>query len=82
MTQQRLAWLCRRGMRELDLLLEAYLLLHYPLASEAEQSEFQRLLENTDDVLWRYLNETTTPSADNTLADLLNKIRRSTSSCS
>ena len=48
LTAARLQWRCRRGMKELDLLLEAYLRHRYPYAPGAEQRAFERLLEQPD----------------------------------
>jgi antitoxin CptB len=51
-TSQRLRWACRRGMLELDLLLEAYLLECYDQASIAEKKNFIKLLECSDQDLF------------------------------
>lgn len=50
-SRSRLCWLCRRGTRELDLLLRAYLDLAYDDAPTAEQDSFTALLERTDEEL-------------------------------
>ena len=71
---RRLRWRCRRGMRELDRLLERYLDLAWPAASEAERGIFLRLLDCEDDRLWRwFLGHETPPDAD--LAALVQRIR-------
>ncbi len=44
----RLRWQCRRGLHELDLLLQRYLDQRYPQASAAEQMSFAVLLEQND----------------------------------
>jgi antitoxin CptB len=51
----RLAWRCRRGMKELDLLLLDYLQRDWPLASASERGAFARILELPDPVLAAYL---------------------------
>lgn len=51
---RRLRWRCRRGMRELDQLLERYLDRRWRQASEAERGVFRRLLDCEDDRLWRW----------------------------
>ena len=51
----RLRWKCRRGMKELDVLLEGYLESRYPMASEAEQGAFRALLDEQDPVLYAYV---------------------------
>ena len=43
-----LRWRCRRGMRELDVLLERYLAERWPQAGTAEQRAFAALLELSD----------------------------------
>ncbi|MCB1761766.1 MAG: succinate dehydrogenase assembly factor 2 [Gammaproteobacteria bacterium] len=51
----RLRWLCRRGMKELDLVLTGYLDHHYPNVSEGEQAQFRQLLEMQDPELYRLI---------------------------
>jgi antitoxin CptB len=50
----RLRWRCRRGMRELDRLLERYLERAWPQAEPSERAAFERLLACEDDQLWRW----------------------------
>ena len=52
---RRLRWRCRRGMRELDQLLERYLDQCWASASEAQRGAFLRLLDCEDDRLWRWV---------------------------
>lgn len=47
----RLKWLCRRGMKELDLLMESYLQQDYPQASKARQAAFEKLLGYQDPLI-------------------------------
>ena len=49
--QDKILWQCRRGMKELDLLLEKYLTTDYPLADAAEKARFTELLRLEDDEL-------------------------------
>ena len=51
----RLAWRCRRGMKELDLLLSGWLQRRYPAASAAERAVFEAFLELPDPQIARYL---------------------------
>ncbi|HYE34237.1 succinate dehydrogenase assembly factor 2 [Methylocaldum sp.] len=74
MKHAQLRWRCRRGMRELDLLLQRYLDGVYDQAPEAEKSAFSRLLDEPDERLWRYLCADGTP-IDPLLAELVLKIR-------
>lgn len=49
--RNRLAWRCRRGMLELDLLLEGFLAQGYDELNTSEQADFGRLLELPDQEL-------------------------------
>jgi len=51
-TVSRLRWRCRRGMRELDTLLERWLTERWPVAGAADREDFERLLGCEDDQLW------------------------------
>ena len=51
----RLAWRCRRGMKELDLLLLAWLETAWPAASVADRNTFEQILELPDPELAGYL---------------------------
>lgn len=54
-TLSRLRWRCRRGMRELDQLLCAWLERRAPLADAAELGAFEALLAAEDSELWAWL---------------------------
>ena len=71
---ERLAWQCRRGMSELDLLLQQFLDCSYPTLSINEQMEFVHLLEYPDQLLLEYLLGRMVPS-DPALALLVSRIR-------
>jgi antitoxin CptB len=49
-----LRWRCRRGMRELDQLMQRYLEHGWPQADDRERSAFLRLLDCEDDKLWAW----------------------------
>ena len=51
----RLRWLCRRGMKELDVVLGRYLEQHYSSASSSEQEYFKALLDMSDPDLYDLL---------------------------
>ena len=70
----RLAWRCRRGMKELDLLLREYLDQHWPGAASVERDAFARLLELPDPELASYLLGHATAD-DITLEPLLSILR-------
>lgn len=44
----RLVWRCRRGLREMDLLLLGWLERHWGRAAGAERATFEALLEESD----------------------------------
>lgn len=48
----RMRWLCRRGMKELDVLLSHYLEKRYPEAGPGDRAAFARLLERQDPDLY------------------------------
>lgn len=51
----RLRWRCRRGMRELDVVMQRYLELRYGAATAAERLAFESLVEQQDPLLLAYL---------------------------
>ena len=51
---KRLKWRCRRGMRELDQLMERFLDHSFATSSEADRALFLKLLDTEDDILWRW----------------------------
>lgn len=55
MNQSQLVWRCRRGVRELDILMTRFLASDYPKLSEVEQLAFQRLLEVQDPTIMDWL---------------------------
>ena len=59
-----LRWQCRRGMRELDELLLAYLERHYDRADAREKAAFRGLLELSDPELMSYLLQYDKPAAE------------------
>lgn len=50
----RLRWRCRRGMKELDILLARYMDERFCTASAEEQEAFRDLLEIQDPVVYAY----------------------------
>jgi antitoxin CptB len=58
---RRMRWRCRRGMRELDQLLERYLERRWRHAEPSERAGFERLLDCEDDALWRWFLGHTSP---------------------
>ena len=52
---KRLRWQCRRGMREMDMLLERWLDRHFASADASVRGHFTALLQTEDDLLWDWL---------------------------
>ncbi len=55
-TLSRLRWRCRRGMRELDEAMRAYLDNHYEQASAEERACFEQLQEMQDPELFKLIS--------------------------
>lgn len=75
----KLRWACRRGMRELDILLARYLDDHFCGASSSEQAAFRLLLETQDTILYRYCLGEQAPPPE--FAALIERITASPASC-
>jgi len=70
----RLRWRCRRGMKELDIVMLAYLEQHYETAPAEDQRIFRELLDLQDPQLYAYLLGRETP-ADAAVTDVVNQLR-------
>lgn len=70
----KLRWRCRRGMKELDILLLRYLEQCYDSASKEEQRIFANLLELQDPRLFGYIIGRETPT-DAAIGDVIDKLR-------
>lgn len=69
----RLRWRCRRGMKELDVLLTRWLEGHHGGATAARRAAFERLLELPDpDIAGWFLGRTRPDDAE--LAALVDEI--------
>ncbi len=71
----KLKWRCRRGTKELDYLLEAYLDQTYQKETSQEQALFIELLSFQDSVLISYILGEQIPESKG-LQELVNKIRK------
>ena len=58
----QLRWRCRRGTREMDLLLLRFLERDYPYLDDREQSLFGALLDETDPDLYAWITGQSEPS--------------------
>lgn len=59
----KLRWQCRRGMRELDVLLISYLEAQYEQAGAGEKAAFRAFLELSDPEMMGYLLRNEAPPA-------------------
>jgi antitoxin CptB len=71
----RLRWRCRRGMRELDVLLLRYLERQWEHASDADRAAFRGLLERQDPEVNALLLGRLEPEGE-ALAHVLERIRQ------
>ena len=55
MARKALRWKQRRGMKELDVLLERYFRRHYDTAMPEERAAYARLLEREDPEIWLWV---------------------------
>ncbi|MBP3194117.1 MAG: succinate dehydrogenase assembly factor 2 [Cardiobacteriaceae bacterium] len=81
MEDKRIKWLCRRGMKELDLLMETYFANNFPKQSDKRQQAFLKLLEYQDptivDLLFKRIKDED-EEINNLISELLEiKIRNS-----
>lgn len=73
--RSRLIWRCRRGIREMDILLLDYLETHYDTATVENQNTFEELLEENDLDILSWIMEKTSP--DEKYIKLIKFIRES-----
>lgn len=72
----RLRWRCRRGMLELDILLNQFIDQQYCLLDNQQKNVFDQLLEYPDQLLFDlFLGHM--ESSDTSVADLVKTIRQS-----
>lgn len=71
---KRIKWKCRRGMLELDIILEKFIDHHYFDLSQRERQLFADLLETADPVLYAWFLGAEQPKDAGLLA-IVNKIR-------
>lgn len=72
--KSRVRWLCRRGMKELDVLLERFLEADYDSLDPERRAEFVALLNHEDPDLWALLMERVEPEGK-LQGELLARIR-------
>ena len=74
LNRPRLYWQCRRGMLELDILLQGFLDAKFDALAVAEQHAFVELLDYPDAVLLEYMLGRMIPT-DQRIANVVTKIR-------
>lgn len=75
-TIARLRWRCRRGMRELDAILENFVEDSVPSLNDAEIASFEAILDLPDPTLHAYLVGRSAPD-DPLITSLIDRIRSS-----
>lgn len=75
--KKRLAWRCRRGMLELDIVLQAFIDSHFASLSEAELGELDTLLDYPDNDFWDLVSTRKEVVGNENLTSLLIKLRAS-----
>ncbi|MFC3193861.1 succinate dehydrogenase assembly factor 2 [Marinicella sediminis] len=67
LTEGFFRWRCRRGMKELDFILNRYLDACYGSMSEVDKTIFNQLLEEQDMLLWYWLSGKRQPADEHQL---------------
>jgi succinate dehydrogenase flavin-adding protein (antitoxin of CptAB toxin-antitoxin module) len=70
----RMRWRCRRGMLELDLVLDVFVREGLERLSAPELASFGQLLDASDNDLWDWISARSEPS-DPELAGLVRRLR-------
>ncbi|MGB2115626.1 MAG: succinate dehydrogenase assembly factor 2 [Porticoccaceae bacterium] len=80
MQKNRLLWASRRGMLELDLLLQPFVENHYDLLSDDDKQQFHLFLELEDQQLFQWLVQKEKASDSNTqrIVDIIHESRQRT----
>ena len=72
---RKLRWLCRRGMKELDLLLESFIEENQQALESECWPELENLLHKEDDVFWAWVRHPDHKDAKD-YRDVLERIRQ------
>lgn len=73
---ERLRWRCRRGLLELDIILQRFLDKHYVQLDETQLKTFESLLSLPDNDLWDIISSKKEPASEN-LKSLLKLLQQS-----
>ena len=71
----RLRWRCRRGIKEMDLLLQGFLERQYPMLDAREQAAFQALLDEADLDIYAWITSQAIPENADYLS-IINPLRK------
>jgi len=74
--RSKLVWRCRRGIREMDIVLQAFLNESYDLLSDADKNTFTQLLDEADLDILNWIMGKDTPENDE-LKRIITLIRQS-----
>ncbi len=73
---ERARWRCRRGLLELDIILQRFMDLHYAQLNKAELQQFETLLSLSDNDLWDMI-AAKKPVTDKGLESVLHLLQKS-----
>ena len=76
MTDTRLEWRCRRGLLELDILLQRFLREQYKALAPRQQAAFAALIELEDLDLWHLVTADQPVNDDPDRTQILGMLRR------
>ncbi|MGB2832049.1 MAG: succinate dehydrogenase assembly factor 2 [Methylotenera sp.] len=73
--QKRLTWRCRRGMLELDIVLQRFVQEEFNVLNLNELRVFDAMLELPDNDFWDLINGTKESQEDEQMAAMITKIK-------
>ncbi len=73
--QRRLVWRCRRGLLELDIVLQRFVNGQFSSLSLREQQAFDALLELPDNDFWALISATETAYENGSMHSVITKLR-------
>ncbi len=73
--QRRLAWRCRRGMLELDIVLQRFITQHFNQLTLGELQAFDELLDLPDNDFWLLVCDANMTHSDTEIQTVLHKMR-------
>ena len=74
--QRRLAWRCRRGMLELDIVLQRFVANQFTSLSMDELSAFDAMLELPDNAFWALISQEKTIASDVATQSVIDKFKQ------